>query len=147
MSDISKELVKLRPYNEETDKSFIFATWLRAYYHGNGWRKGSQRSSDAPIDLIGTIPKHDFMITYQKVIEALLKKSQINIACLKEDDDVILGYSVSQGDILHWVFVKDLWRKIGVSKMLIAKETKFVTHLTRLGRNIKPNEWRYNPFL
>lgn len=75
-------------------------------------------------------------------------KTQIKIACLNEDPDVILGYSVMEGDhTLHFVFIKEIWRKMGIAKQLVPKSVVTTTHLTKVGRMAKPKSWRYDPFL
>ena len=54
----------------------------------------------------------------------------VKIACLTEDPEVILGYSITEGDIIHWVYVKEMWRKQGIAKMLLPKNIKTATNLT-----------------
>lgn len=80
----------------------------------------------------------------------------MNVACLKDDPDVILGYSVWQDDIddekiLHWLHVKGGWRNIGLGKSLIPANVKTITHLTKSGLGMRASmekwDWQYNPFL
>lgn len=102
------------------DRNFIFATWLRGLKYGN--------------DYFNLIDKDIYFKRYHQVLEHILTSGvQINVACLKEDQSVILGYSVYKGDTLHWVFVKSAWRHIGIAKSLYPAETKKVTHLTKTG--------------
>lgn len=132
---ISKhDLVVIRDFNKD-DSSFLFATWLQGLYYGNYYLR--------------EIDKDTFFKCYHAIIESILQQKDtfIAVSCLKEDEDVILGYAVCQPEILHWVFIKDAWRKLGLAKDLIPKDIKFVTHLTEVGANIKPREWKFNPFL
>lgn len=120
------------------DNNFILATFLRGLYYGDSW--------------FSSIPKDIFMKEYKKVAQVLVDKSRTNvkIACLKEDPNVILGYSISSKDstILHFIFVKSIWRKRGIARSLIPHLPKAVTHLTKLGQKLMtklPNTI-FNPF-
>lgn len=116
------------------DISFILATWLKGYYHGNAFWQ------DVDRDL--------YFAKYKEVVLQLLATANVSVACLSDDNDVILGYSVHKGDVLHWMFIKKAWRKIGLAKLLIPHAgIKEVTHLTKIGRALLPKEWKYNPFL
>lgn len=90
------------------------------------------------------------MSNYKLVAEALLKKRTIKIACLKEDPDVILGYSVLSNDYqtIDWVFVKSAWRNKGIARSLLPLYPTSVTHLTKLGKELLPKfkDCVFNPF-
>ena len=122
----------------EGDNNFIFASWLRGLFYG-----GSHFSM---------MPKDIFMTNYHKVIEYILKnpKTTIKVACLKDDPEVILGYAIlgNNETTLHYVFVKNAWRKIGLAKLLIPDTVKSVSHLTKTGIDMlkKHKEIVYNPF-
>ena len=126
-----KDLVSLRGPRPD-DVNFIFASWLRGLYYGDTW--------------FGEIPKDVFMENYHKVVQNILTKADVRVACLKDDPDVILGYSVSSGSTLHWIFTKSAWRKIGIGKSLLPEKVDTVTHLTKIGRSLKPKDCIYNPF-
>lgn len=137
-------IYQIREYKQE-DKAFICATFLRGLYYGESW--------------FSLIPKQIFMENYSKVIYALLGRPDIvvKVACLTEDPDVILGYSILSQDLqtLHWVFVKsskksdDLsWRRHGIGKVLTNYPIKQVTHLTKLGLTLLPKiNAVFNPFM
>lgn len=138
-NDINKkDLIQVRKYSPESDRNFILATFLRGLYYGDSWFRD--------------IPKDIFMDKYHTVVEHILAKSTIEISCLREDPEVILGYSVFEldpinGNILHWVFVKSAWRKIGICKSLVPSTIKVVTHLTKIGKALKPVNVDFNPFV
>ncbi len=133
-------LVVLRA-NTKADRNFILATFLRGLYYGDTWFR--------------EIPKAIFMANYHSILEKIIDspKVQVIIACLKEDPEVILGYSIlsqyKNSPVLHWVFVKSAWRDIGIAKSLVPNNTKFVTHLTKSGLSIlrKNLGVEFNPFL
>jgi len=140
-----KELIAVRPYNE-SDKNFVLATWLRGLYYGESF--------------FSTIPKTIFMENYHNILEGFLAANgdSVKVACLKEDPEVILGYSVvrhtkiGEADIsiLDWIFVKTAWRGIGIGKMLVPARLNACTHLTKLGSSILKTKYPniiFNPFL
>lgn len=114
------------------------ASFLNGLYYGNTW--------------FSEIPKAIFMDNYKKFLEKLINQDPtlVKIACLKDEEDVILGYSIlgNQHLTIHWVFVKDAWRHGGIAKRLTPKFPTAVTHLTRLGKSLmkKIPTAVYNPF-
>lgn len=139
MSTTQKDLITTRAYQPD-DRSFVLACWLRGVYYGNTF--------------FSDIPKGIFMEHYHKVLERFLDnpKVTITVACLKDDPQVILGYSVTRVSaknerILDWVFIKKAWRQIGLAKTLVPKDIMWATHMTKIARAIKPSAVTYNPFL
>lgn len=116
----------------EEDKDFISKTWLPGLYYGNDW--------------YNKIDKEVYFSTYPKVVKHFLDISKIRVACLPEDFDVILGYCVYQDNKLHYLYVKNAWRKLGVAKSLIPQGINTCTHLTKIGANLLPKGWKFNPF-
>lgn len=118
------------------DKNLILATFLRGLYYGDSW--------------FSQIPKDTFMDNYKHIIEAMLGKCNIKIACLPDDPSVILGYSILSPDYqaIVWVYVKQAWRNKGIAKSLLPKHPIAVTHLTRLGKTLmhKIPTAHFNPF-
>lgn len=115
------------------DKNFILATMLRALYYGDTW--------------FSLIPKDTFMKHYHSIAEKLVATNNIKIACLRDEPTVIIGYSISTLDTVHFVYVKKSWRGIGIAKSLIPDNTNTVTHLTKVGLVItKKKNWIFNPF-
>jgi hypothetical protein len=130
-----KDLVAVRDW-VPGDRNFILSTWLKGLRYGNEW-----------FEAIDSKVYFDF---YHKVIETILAHplTTVKVACLADDSDVILGYSVSTGPCLNWAFVKKEWRSIGIGRDLVSKEITTVTHLTSLGKSIlrKHPELKFNPF-
>ncbi len=123
---------------KQNDLNFICSTWLRGLYYGNSWFR--------------EIDKDLFMENYNKVVHSILSKENVEarISCLKEDPDTILGYAIlePQRNAIHWLYTKDAWRKLGIAKHLLGNKEKWqtVTHLTELGKSIKPKHYKFNPF-
>lgn len=127
--------VVLRKANPD-DKAFIYATMLRGLYYGNPF--------------YGAINKKAFFDNYPKVVDNLLLKPDIKvtIACLSIDNTIILGYSITEGGVLHYIAVKEAWRMQGIARKLLAgSEIRLVTHTTKTGEQIRKRKgWDLNPF-
>jgi hypothetical protein len=73
---------------------------------------------------------------YYKVYEPFIKlvllrpEVKIRLAALEEDHDVVFGWSVYEGDLLHYVHVQAPYNRLGISYDLIPKEIKAYSHTT-----------------
>lgn len=129
-------MIAIRPANS-SDRNFILATWLRGAYYGN--------------EFFGNIDKAYFFETYGRAIELILDKTNVkaSVACLLAEPDVILGYCIHEAPgALHWVYVKEPWRKQGIANMLLkdCSEISFVTNITELGNNLRKRKgWGFRP--
>lgn len=131
------ESVTIRDY-EPGDKNFIYSTFLIGLYYGDSW--------------FTMIEKDTFMHHYHKILTGILESpnNKIKVACLKDDRDVILGYSILSADneAVHYVFCKSAWRSIGIAKMLVPNTVHTATHLTKAGLGLlrKYPQIKFNPF-
>ena len=119
-----------------SDTAFILATWLRGLRFGNSWYK--------------LIDSQVYFAVYHAVLESILsqEKTVIKIACLQDDPEVILGFSAYTGNRLHWVYVKQAWRNLGIARKLVPSTTDTVSHLTEVGRIILiRKKLKFNPFM
>lgn len=132
-----KDLVAIRSLNLG-DRNFIFSTFLKGLYYGDSW--------------FSQMKKDTFMKEYHKIITHILSNpnTEIKVACLKDDVEVILGYAVlsKDGTALHWIHVKQPWRKIGLTQDLVPPSVNTVTHLTKVGLSIihAKKNIEFNPF-
>lgn len=139
----------------ETDKNFILATFLRGLYY---WDGSDENPNHVFTNWFSLIPKDTFMDNYKLIAQALISspKVAVKVACLKEDQDVILGYSILSSDFqtIHWVYVKTgkdkstSWRNKGIGRSLVPQYPTKVTHLTKLGHRLmnKIPTASFNPF-
>jgi len=123
------DLMMLRPARE-SDLPFIMDTWLKTLRVSN--------------DLFKQIDKEAYYSNYPKVVHNLVHNCITTICCLRDDDDVILGYSCYTPTTLHWVFVKKQWRGNGIMKLLVNDDIKFISHLTK---QFQKRHRSFNPFL
>lgn len=136
---LKKNLISYRePHPNDTN--FILSTWLRGLYYGNSF--------------YNEIDQDSYFTNYDSIIKKILTKPDVivKVCCLKEDDQVILGYCVAEKKenyfICHWVFVKSIWRSIGIAKDLLNFfDIDVVTHLTDSYIKNKPKRIKFDPFL
>jgi hypothetical protein len=81
------------------------------------------------------------------VINALLSNGNVVVACLISDPETIVGYSVSNNDTLHWVYVKESWRRLGVAGMVVPNSVTRVSHITDIGAKAMKKRYIFDPFL
>ncbi len=123
---------------KENDYNFIRASFLNGLYYGSSW--------------FNLIPKDIFMANYKNIINGLLDHPgvTIKIACPKDEQDLIIGYSILSADYatVHWVFVKHKWRNNGVGKALLPTRPEAFSHLSDLGKILmsKYENTIFNPF-
>lgn len=118
-----EETIYIRPLHLMDDSAFIYSSWCNGLYF----------SSVLPMQ----ITRKEFFQEQSKFIKGLLEKADIQIVCLSDDPDTILGYSVILGECLEWIFVKESFRRTGIAKFLLKnKEIKYVNQMTRLGKKL-----------
>jgi hypothetical protein len=102
-----KLIIELRE-GKPIDEDFIFSSWIQCL--------GNSRPYSG-------LDRNWFTTAQHALIEKLLKNSKILIACDPEDDDQIYGYMVynPMSNVLHWVYVKQLFRRAKVASRLLGK--------------------------
>lgn len=121
----------------ESYRPVIFSKWLRSLRHGNDYFK--------------LIDVESYWSTYSKYIDSLLHRGDtvVRLAVLTDDKDVVLGFSLTRGTILEFVYVHKDHRKVGIGTSLVPKSTTTITHLTKTALTIwgsKYSNWKFNPF-
>lgn len=121
------------------DRNFVLKSFLEGVYYGDSW--------------FSKIPKRIFMDNYKNIAQALFDgpRTAVQIACLIEDPDTILGYSILSIDhgTVHWVYVKKMWRNRGIATNLVPPTPIYVSHLTSKGEELLKKfktEVLFNPF-
>lgn len=112
------------------------------------------RSLRSENDWFHSIDPETYWHIYHCVIQAVLsrKETEVRLALLPEDLDTALGFSLSEGHRLHYVFVKSgiAARRQGIGTALLPDAITHFTHLTGIGSQLwkkKYPEWKFNPFL
>lgn len=127
-----RELITIRP-GEEGDRPFIYSTRLKGLRYANKW--------------LGLIDEYLYFNEYHKVIDRILHnpKTEIRIATLITDPEIILGYSVQENSTLHWVFIKPDWRNIGLARDLVGDKITTITHQTKKGAAALKHQVNFDP--
>jgi hypothetical protein len=98
--------VAIRPA-EAGDEGFLYRTWLE------GHRVGSPAFGLR-------IRKTAYFKLHHPLVERILSRSRIWIACSYSDPDVIAGYIVAEPPgVLHWVFIREGFKRMGLMRLLI----------------------------
>lgn len=143
-----RQLIQYRSV-QSTDMAFIYRSVLMGTYHGNKPPKGQKHDPRCPVDFFSSIDQDTFMKEYHGFLEGMFARpgTEIKIACLVEDPDVILGFSICHGSTINFVFVKPDWRRIGLATDLLPKEVTNVSGFTRVGDIIRRRKgWSFNPW-
>lgn len=119
-------------------KNMIYSKWLRSLKYGNEYFK--LIDSDAYYDI------------YHKLIDVYLNRPNANIrlAVLTDEPDTCLGWSLVEGQTLHYVWVHKDNRKKGIANALVSGPISYITHLTNVGASIwasKRPDIKFNPFI
>lgn len=110
---------------KESDFPFIYSTWLKGLRFGN--------------DSFAMMEQGSYFKNYHRYLEHVLNlpSTIIMVAALQEDPDTILGYSVlGNNGTIHYVHVKQAFRKFGIAKQLCPQDIRRVTHVTKVGWSI-----------
>ena len=118
-------------------RAMIYSDFMKSLRYGNEWYR--------------LIDSNRYYSVYKNIIDALLSRadSVVRLACLANDVDTCLGWSLTEGPKFHYIFVKEDYRRNGIGKSLMPKEFNQITHLTKIGQAIRKAKFRtviFDPF-
>lgn len=112
-------VVAFRP-GEPGDRAFICSSWLRGHHREGDWprRLGIHRCAQAGYGTVEDgrgcscckFSHRRYFDEHGLVVERLLERAQVLVACNPERTTQIIGYIVFGPGVLHWVFVKEPFR-------------------------------------
>lgn len=134
--------IRIRKANEE-DIPFIFNSWLKSY-----------RNSKFAKSITSTI----YFTEHHKIIQSIVTKNEVLIACNNEDPSQVYGYccaGFTEGFFtLHYIYVKHSFRGLGIAKVLMSKfnhdtsTASIYTHHTRVADKLAPKyNMIYHPYI
>lgn len=147
MSDL--KLIELRPMNDG-DIPYIYSSWMEDFLSSHHIK--GKKSTQTHVALM-------YRSLYYKeqrhLIDKILKKSKVTIACNSEDESQILGYVVHRSigveiGLMSWIYVRPIYRGFGICNMLMKSigTMDVVTHLTPQRRWIlKKYNLIFNPYM
>jgi hypothetical protein len=98
--------IAIRPYDPGTDKKFVTSSWVGSW-HGSKW------AGVMPNDLT-------YKIHFVVIDRLLANGMKILMAVNPDNRDQILGFLAYEPDVVHYCFVKSLFRHQGVASFLLA---------------------------
>ena len=121
------------------DVNFILSTWLKSYYEAmKFYSSGSIRVPFPWGDV--------YFQGHQEKIKKLLESASCLVCNAPDEEDQIIGYIVFDEDSLHYCYVKQVYRKMGVAKELRSKIIpRYYSHATTHAKYITKG-LEYNPY-
>lgn len=110
------------------DIPFIFSSWLKSFRESGFMARG--------------VPNTIYFTNHHKILQKLVQRSKVFIACDPKDTSNIYGYVVAETIdntfVLHFIYVKQSFRKLGVGKALFNSfehngSASCCSHLTKAG--------------
>lgn len=134
--------IRIRVANEE-DINFIFSSWLKSF-----------RNSLFSKSIVNTI----YFTEHHKLIERIVRSSQVLVACNVDDPSQMYGYvcasRVEGVYCLHYFYIKHSFRKFGIARLLIGasghnpEQASLYTHHTLPMESIaKRYNLVYHPYI
>lgn len=124
----------------ETDRAFIFATWLKSLWTGQHRQGVALRDQPLMRLSLGEMRRDDFMALQHDRIERLLATSRVTVLHPAGAPDVIAAWAVTGKalGIVHYVYVRDIggYRGHGFARRLLVGNST-CTHLTLPGLRLK----------
>lgn len=118
-------------------RNMLFSEFLRSLRFGNEYFK--------------LIEAEPYFQVYHAYFSVLLSRpeSLVKIAVLTDDPDVALGWSLSEFDKLHYVYVKKDFRRTGIGRALVSEPFTRFSHVTKIALSLWTSKFpsaKFNPF-
>ena len=131
--------VTFRPLDPD-EMGFVMDSWFRSYRNSE-WA--------------GVIPNHLYYPTMREMLASLISRGAKILAAIAvtEEGERVIGYVCHENKkmetVLHYLYVKDPYRRAGLGKKLVSLATEgpylLYTHRTRLSRFVLPHSARFVP--
>jgi GNAT superfamily N-acetyltransferase len=128
--------VLIRPARE-TDFAFIVDAWCRSF-EGSPVVHGADRNH--------------YRSEMVRVIRKMLSgvgAATTRVACDREDDDTLLGFAAFTGPELHYVYVRQDFRQMGIAKAMLegASIAQYTFRTLQGERRMRTRErgWKFTP--
>jgi GNAT superfamily N-acetyltransferase len=131
---------------DTVERNHVLASWLRTMAGHKGvdeayWVQATGREA--------FFRGHELLLR-----ERLIPATSFLVASLPEDESAIVGWVCYQPGVLHYVFVKPKWRKLGIAKRLIEaafpnySQALTYTHRSQMASSLSlPVQWKFDPYL
>jgi GNAT superfamily N-acetyltransferase len=95
--------IALRPYNKVWDEEFVYSTWLKSY-------RLSPTCRGVPLPIYNK--------GQRARINKIIDEGNILVATNPDEERVIYGYIVYGSEVVHYIYVKGAYRKMGIARAL-----------------------------
>jgi GNAT superfamily N-acetyltransferase len=132
--------IKIRPYSS-ADTSFVMDSWLKSY---------RLNSFD---NAVVSVPPSIYFAKHRNLIASAIDRCDVLVATPSDADDTILGWACMDREVLHYVYVKERFKRWGVASRLLERLPRYVvyTHNTRDAHRLyvsgKIKHWVHDPYL
>lgn len=122
---------RIRNFQRERDANFVFATWLNSY------------EPFRDKNIAEAVYYHE----HHDIVEQVMKAGGL-VSHIEGEPDQLSGYLFGSGKVLDYVFVKPMYRKLGVGTALVQAFGLFdaYTHHTKFSRYLI-GKAIYDPYL
>lgn len=125
---------------EDGDLNYVRKTWLQEHAQESSW-----------IDEVGG--GGVYFREHGRCRDEAIRRGAVTIACRASVPSGICGFAVTERNesaLVHFVYVKPRWRKLGVARLLLRPflgERAEYTHRTSMVRSLPiPASWTFNPY-
>jgi hypothetical protein len=149
----TNEAWAIRPH-EPADLPFIVDSWVKSYWDAinrDPWPL--THTQDGPEGVVGKrLNRNHFYTPGQREYAAFcIAAHGCQVAHVIGDPDKLMGFACGSLGVLHYVYVKSAFRRIGVGLALTRAAVGddgpvIVSHLTgHVDRVLRAREWRHEP--
>lgn len=135
MSEQDLSLITFRQGLTETDRPFLFSSWLHSYF-----------DSDATQ---GVNPRMYYEGQHRLIESVLAAGAEVRLAVSKDDPDTIIGWLCLSEGWVHYAYVKQTFRRSGIAKALLGDPGPIegFTQRTQICKRLQiPSHWKYDPY-
>jgi GNAT superfamily N-acetyltransferase len=116
----------------ETDRLYVLNSLVKSY-------------GESPF--AQSLPKSVYRAGHSRLAEHLIARSRVLIACDPSDTGTILGWCATEGDILHFCYVRSAVRRRGIAKKLLAPYLKTRAIYSHSAPWLRlPDQWVRDPY-
>ena len=134
-----------KPEPDDRAIRFVLDSWCKTVAAEPPWDFATPRHTP-PLPHPLLIYEHD------TILKKIIHKSTITLACDPDDPDTVWGYVCSDGELLHFIYVKSAFRGFGIGGCLlrsagIPKGRMMISHRTESLFVAFPNiRFYWNPY-
>ena len=134
-----------RPEPDDRAIRFVLDSWCKTVAAEPPWDFTSTRHTPPP-------PHPLLIYEHDTILKKIIRNSSITLACDPDDPDTVWGYVCSDGELLHFIYVKSAFRGFGIGGCLlraigIPKGKIMISHRTESLFTAFPNiRFYWNPY-